>query len=266
MTPQPPYGAGSSRRDFMRNGFDSLALVCTFAAQSSLKGTTSSPTTSAARRSQAAKPFAPFAVDLPIPPALKPTSTTPGRRRLRRGHPGGLAEILPGFQTPIYGYDGVYPGPTIRARKGRTTIVRQKNRLTFDSNVHLHGGYVPAAHDGHPMDVILPGKGFDYTTRTSRTRRSSGTTTTRTAARRTRSTTGSSGTTCSRTSARKSSGCRPMRVRHPAHARRPRVQQGRVVPVLGERRPRLPRATRSSSTARSRRAWRSSAGSTACGS
>ena len=28
--------------------------------------------------------------------------------------------------------------------------------------MHLHGGYVPAAHDGHPMDVIQPGKSFDY--------------------------------------------------------------------------------------------------------
>ena len=91
-------------------------------------------------------------------PELKParrarasTSTTwTSRRAWRRS--------CPGFQTPIYGYDGIYPGPTIRARKGRTAIVRQKNRLAFDSNVHLHGGYVPAAHDGHPMDVILPGK------------------------------------------------------------------------------------------------------------
>ena len=74
----------------------------------------------------------------------------------------GLAEILPGFQTPIYGYDGIYPGPTIRARKGRAAIVRQRNRLSFDTNVHLHGGYVPAAHDGHPMDVIAPGGSFDY--------------------------------------------------------------------------------------------------------
>ena len=74
----------------------------------------------------------------------------------------GLAEILPGFQTPIYGYEGIYPGPTIVARKGRAAIVRQSNRLTFDSNVHLHGGYVPAAHDGHPMDVIRPGAKFDY--------------------------------------------------------------------------------------------------------
>ena len=41
--------------------------------------------------------------------------------------------------------------------------MRQHNNLSFDSNVHLHGGYVPAAHDGHPMDVIAPGAGFDYT-------------------------------------------------------------------------------------------------------
>ena len=74
----------------------------------------------------------------------------------------GLAEILPGFQTPIYGYDGIYPGPTIRARKGRAAIVRRRNGLTFDSNVHLHGGYVPAKSDGHPMDVIAPGGAFDY--------------------------------------------------------------------------------------------------------
>ena len=41
--------------------------------------------------------------------------------------------------------------------------MKQRNRLSFDSNVHLHGGHVPAAHDGHPMDVIAPGAGFDYT-------------------------------------------------------------------------------------------------------
>ncbi len=29
---EPPFGAGSNRRDFMRNGFGSFALVCTFAA------------------------------------------------------------------------------------------------------------------------------------------------------------------------------------------------------------------------------------------
>ena len=74
----------------------------------------------------------------------------------------GMADVLPGYQTPVYGYEGIYPGPTIRARKGRRVVVTQHNRLAFDSNVHLHGGYVPAAHDGHPMDVIAPGSSFRY--------------------------------------------------------------------------------------------------------
>ena len=163
MTPmdgfRPPADAWS-RRKFMQNGFGSLALVCTFAAPSSLRG--SSVTTSAARRAQARSPFTPFQRDLPIMPELKPVSTRQGADVYDVDIREGLAEILPGFQTPIYGYDGVYPGPTIRARKGRAAIVRQKNRLPFDTNVHLHGGSVPAAHDGHPMDVILPGNGFDY--------------------------------------------------------------------------------------------------------
>ena len=112
----------------------------------------------------------------------------------------GLAEVLPGFQTPIYGYNGIYPGPAIRARKGREVVVRQRNRLPFDTNVHLHGGYVPAAHDGHPMDVIPAGGAFDYHYPNDQDAATSGTTTTRTAARRRRSTTGSSRCTCSRTS------------------------------------------------------------------
>ena len=95
-------------------------------------------------------------------PELSPVSTKNGTDVYEVDIKEGTAEILPGFETPIYGYEGIYPGPTIRARKGRTAVVRQNNNLSFDSNVHLHGGYVPAAHDGHPMDVIQPGKSFDY--------------------------------------------------------------------------------------------------------
>ena len=156
-----PYDAWS-RRDFMRNGFGSIALVCTFATTASVKNAPR-VVTSAARRAQAKSVFAPFARDLPIAPTLAPVSTSQGVDVYEVDIKEGLAEILPGFETPIYGYEGVYPGPTIRAVKGRPAIVRQKNNLSFDSNVHLHGGYVPAKHDGHPMDVIAPGKGFDYT-------------------------------------------------------------------------------------------------------
>src|SRR3954463_143767 len=151
-----------SRRDFMRNGFSSVALVCTFPPTASVK---KAPrvVTSAARRAQAQSAFAPFQRDLPIAPTLAPVSTRQGVDVYEVDIKEGLAEILPGFETPIYGYEGIYPGPTIRAVKGRPAIVRQKNNLSFDSNVHLHGGYVPAKFDGHPMDVIAPGKGFDYT-------------------------------------------------------------------------------------------------------
>jgi spore coat protein A len=156
---RPPADAWS-RRDFMRNGMGSFALLCTLGAPSTLKG--KRVVTSAARRAQQASPFAPFQRDLPIMPELSPIHSERGLDVYDVDIREGLAEILPGFQTPIYGYEGIYPGPTIRASRGRTAIVRQHNTLPFDSNVHLHGGYVPAAHDGHPMDVIAPGGSFDY--------------------------------------------------------------------------------------------------------
>ena len=49
------------------------------------------------------------------------------------------------------------PGRRSAPARAAPAIVRQHNSLSFDTNVHLHGGYVPAAHDGHPMDVIAPG-------------------------------------------------------------------------------------------------------------
>ena len=156
---RPPADAWS-RRDFMRNGFCSIALCARSGRRRRCKGDERHDVRRAARAGRLAVHAVPAR---PADHAGAHAGLHPPRRRcLRRRHPEGLAEILPGFQTPIYGYDGIYPGPTIRARKGRAAVVRQKNRLPFDTNVHLHGGYVPAAHDGHPMDVILPGKGFDY--------------------------------------------------------------------------------------------------------
>ncbi len=156
---RPPADAWS-RRDFMRNSFASVALVCTIATPSALRGRPE--VTSAALRAQARSPFEPFRRDLPRIPELLPVQRTRTRDVYDVTIKEGLAEVLPGFQTPIYGYEGVYPGPTIRARTGREVVVRQRNTLPFDSNVHLHGGYVPAAHDGHPMDVIPSGGSFEY--------------------------------------------------------------------------------------------------------
>ena len=157
---RPPADAWT-RRDALRNGFSSLALLCTIASPSALRRT-STEVTSAAMRSQARSPFEPFQRDLPRIPELLPVNSSRTQDNYEIAIREGMAEILPGFQTPIYGYEGIYPGPTIRARKGRKIVVRQRNTLPFESNVHLHGGYVPAASDGHPMDVIAAGGSFDY--------------------------------------------------------------------------------------------------------
>jgi spore coat protein A, manganese oxidase len=156
---RPPADAWS-RRDFMRNGFASVAMLCALGSPASLGGRR--VVTSAAMRAQARSPFTPFRRDLPRIPELQPVRRTRTRDVYDVTIQEGMAEVLPGFQTPIYGYEGVYPGPTIRARTGREVVVRQRNALTFESNVHLHGGSVPPGHDGHPMDVIPAGGSFEY--------------------------------------------------------------------------------------------------------
>ena len=78
---RPPHDAWS-RRDFMRNGSYSIALVCTFGTTESLRGpkvqSSAKLQTSAGRRAQANSVFAPFQRDLPIAPALAPVSTKNG--------------------------------------------------------------------------------------------------------------------------------------------------------------------------------------------
>jgi spore coat protein A len=104
---------------------------------------------------------APFQVPLPVPPVL-----VPGR------HPDhgdadfheitqrvALAEILPGTPTRIWGYNGIFPGPTIVSRAGRRTVVRHHNALPVPTVTHLHGGHTPPDSDGFPTDLVFPQPG-----------------------------------------------------------------------------------------------------------
>ena len=72
------------------------------------------------------------------------------------------SEIVPGLKTPVWTYDGSFPGPTIKARRGRRAVVRQHNELGEDLAVHLHGGKVPSSSDGMPGDEIKPGDSRYY--------------------------------------------------------------------------------------------------------
>src|SRR5207245_6387989 len=79
-------------------------------------------------------------------------------------------ELIPGFsQTVVWGYDGMYPGPTFRVNHNEPAIVRFTNNITgVNTIVHNHGGHTSSESDGSdsvfPSQVTGPGqsKAFCY--------------------------------------------------------------------------------------------------------
>jgi spore coat protein A len=98
----------------------------------------------------------PFTVPLPIPAVARPVGTGGGTDRYALTQRAADVEVLPGTTTRVWGYDGTFPGPTIRARSGRPVEVTFRNRLPVATVVHLHGGHTPAADDGYPTDLVFP--------------------------------------------------------------------------------------------------------------
>jgi FtsP/CotA-like multicopper oxidase with cupredoxin domain len=103
-----------------------------------------------------------FETSLPIPPVQQPVRTDATTDYYEITQREARREILAGRQTTIWGYEGMFPGPTIRARRGRTAVVRQANQLPFPTVVHLHGGATPPESDGFPTDFIMPGEAKTY--------------------------------------------------------------------------------------------------------
>jgi len=106
---------------------------------------------------------APFQVPLPIPAVLAPIARGADADRYEIVQRQATAEILPGLRTPIWGYQGTFPGPTIESRVGRTTIVQHRNELPVPTVVHLHGGHTPPESDGYATDLVLPVGGTQTT-------------------------------------------------------------------------------------------------------
>ncbi|MES3516723.1 MAG: multicopper oxidase domain-containing protein [Natronomonas sp.] len=118
--------------------------------------------------------------ELPRPAVAEPS----GRKE---GHPHYEIEMQAVEQrlhrdlppTTVFGYDGLYPGPTIEARQGEPIFVRWKNALPerhilpVDTTIkaqkaphdgsgvwavtHLHGGNVPPESDGQDEMWYTPG-------------------------------------------------------------------------------------------------------------
>jgi FtsP/CotA-like multicopper oxidase with cupredoxin domain len=80
--------------------------------------------------------------------------------------PGEARLLGPGEPaTPIWGYDGQVPGPTLRVKRGGTVKVRVVNQLPQPTSVHWHGIRIENAMDGAAgltQAPIAPGASFDY--------------------------------------------------------------------------------------------------------
>src|SRR5690606_29102718 len=57
-------------------------------------------------------------------------------------------ELSEGKTVEAWGYNKQLPGPTLKARKGDTLVVKVKNTLEEPTMIHWHGIKLPAAMDG----------------------------------------------------------------------------------------------------------------------
>jgi spore coat protein A len=97
-----------------------------------------------------------FAVRLRTPPVLQPVRRDADADYYEITQMPAMAAILPGVRTEIWGYEGIFPGPTIVSRRGRAAVVTHTNRLPVPTVVHLHGGRTPHTSDGYPIDYVYP--------------------------------------------------------------------------------------------------------------
>ncbi|MDA9557438.1 multicopper oxidase family protein [Vibrio sp.] len=75
------------------------------------------------------------------------------------------AELVPGHQTNVLGFNGQIPAPTIRCRQGQKVTIRFTNKLNEPTTIHWHGLRIPIAMDGVPIlsqPPIMPGETFVY--------------------------------------------------------------------------------------------------------
>ena len=114
------------------------------------------------------KPFTlPFRVPRTAVPVLSDATTDFYIVTLRAAQ----LEVLPGYQTMCFAYDGAVPGPVIRATKGQKVKVRYRNTLPrvhptlgYEpwTSVHLHGSASLPQFDGYASDITRPGEFKDY--------------------------------------------------------------------------------------------------------
>ena len=67
-----------------------------------------------------------------------------------------------GYLGPALGYNGLVPGPVIRAKRGDAVNIKVQNSLSEVTTVHWHGMVLPTAADGHPQNAFAAGSSYNY--------------------------------------------------------------------------------------------------------
>ena len=154
-----------SRRDLVKAGVFagaalSLPLSRVVSGQSSLD-----------KRMPASKLPKPFTTRFAVPPVAVPFRTDATTDYYEMSMKATSIEVVPGFQTMFFAYEGVVPGPTIKVNQGRKVVVRHRNTLPNrhptlgyepTTSVHLHGSASLPEFDGYASDVTHPGQFKDY--------------------------------------------------------------------------------------------------------
>jgi len=120
----------------------------------------------------------PYSAPFRRPPELLPFATgfddgDPARpfERYALTQKLGRAQFLPGLSTTVAGYNGIFPGPTIRAERGTRVEVRIRNGFSatgllhskaFRTVTHLHGAASLPQYDGYANDFTAPGEVKNY--------------------------------------------------------------------------------------------------------
>jgi FtsP/CotA-like multicopper oxidase with cupredoxin domain len=103
-----------------------------------------------------------FTSPLRIPQVLQPVRSDGATNYYEITQKEADLEIFPGKKTRVWGYNGMFPGPTIKAQRGRRVSVQHSNELSVHTVVHLNRSVTAPEFDGFPTDMVMPGSSRSY--------------------------------------------------------------------------------------------------------
>ncbi|MGK7954398.1 MAG: multicopper oxidase family protein [Crocosphaera sp.] len=114
-------------------------------------------------------PFEKFQLSFRVPPTLTPSFQDETTDYYQLITQKAKVEFFPGLKTEIWGYNGISPGPLIRQKAGRRSVVRVINQLGNDQDnrdiktvTHLHGMSTQPQYDGYALDFVSTNYYKDY--------------------------------------------------------------------------------------------------------